>query len=321
MKILKIIFGLLLTVFVMMSIIPYLVPLTRPNEIHYKPFENSNFIVVEDVQIHYRIYHSANKAPTGKLLMVHGLGGSTYSFEKNAQVIADEGYIVLLVDLPGFGYSQRLETFDHSQENRSEVLWSLLDTMDSAFSEEIRSKKWHLAGHSMGGGTVAAMAVLYPQNTESLILIDAALNETNRQSVLFKYPPATRWLQVALERILIRQDFISDFLSSAYGRQPSMEEVTGYLKPLELSGTARSFKGFLRTSRNMEIERIQDIELPVFIVWGEEDLWIPIDEAYKTDDLFDNSKLVTIEKSGHCPMETHPMQFNTFLMNWLSDLN
>lgn len=321
MKILKFIFGLLLTIFVMMSIIPYLVPLTKPNDINYKPFENSNFIVIEDVQIHYRIYHSASRTPIGKLLMVHGLGGSTYSFEKNAQVIADEGYIVLLVDLPGFGYSQRLETFDHSQENRSVVLWSLLDAMDSAFNEEIRSKKWNLAGHSMGGGTVAAMAVLSPHNTESVILIDAALNETNRQSILFKYPPVTRWLQVALERILIRQDFISDFLSSAYGREPSMEDVTGYLKPLEQSGTARSFKGFLRTSRNMEIERIQDIDLPVLIVWGEEDRWIPIDEAYKTDGLFDDSKLVTIEKSGHCPMETHPMQFNTFLINWLSDLN
>jgi pimeloyl-ACP methyl ester carboxylesterase len=100
-----------------------------------------------------------------------------------------------------------------------------------------------------------------------------------------------------------------------------MEDVTGYLKPLELSGTARSFKAFLRTSRNMEIERIQDVDLPVFIVWGEEDRWIPIDEAYKIDGLFDDSKLVIIEKSGHCPMETHTKQFNTFLMNWLSDLN
>lgn len=321
MRIFKIIFGLLLSLLIILSVIPYLVPLSSPNDNALQPFENSNFRLVEGVRIHYRIYEPANVTTIGKLLMVHGLGGSTYSFEKNAQAIADEGYLVILVDLPGFGYSQRLETFDHSQENRSELLWKLISDIDLGLSEYAKSMKWNLAGHSMGGGTVAAMNVLNPENTMSLILIDASLYETNNQSILFKYPPMTRWLQVVLERILIKRDFISDFLASAYGQPPTDEDVTGYLKPLELSGTARSLNGFVHTSRNMEIERIKDIQSQVLIVWGENDGWVSVDDAYRIDSMLDFSQLAIIENAGHCPMETHSVEFNTLLITWFSELN
>lgn len=311
----------LLFLFVILSVFPYLVPLSSPNDVIIQPFENSNNIVIDDVQIHYRVFEPVTMEPTGKVLMVHGLGGSTYSFEKNAQVIADEGYHVVLVDLPGFGYSHRLDKFDHSQENRSELLWKFVGEIDLGLNEEVMVMKWHLAGHSMGGGTVAAMAALNPTNTESLILIDAALFETNQKSIVSKYPPVTRWLQVALERVFIKRKFISDFLASAYGHPPTEEDVTGYLKPLEISGTARSLNGFINTSRNMEIERVKDIQTPVLIVWGENDSWIPVEDAYKIYAMFDHSKLEVIENAGHCPMETHSNEFNAFLITWLSDYN
>lgn len=321
MKIIKIISVVILSLFFTLSILPYLVPLSNTNDLRTQPFNNSNYQSVNEIYLHFRLFEPQNRVPNGKILMVHGMGGSTFSFEKNAQVIADKGFIVVLVDLPGFGYSQRLEDFNHSQENRSDLLWNLIEQIDSGLSDQVKPLKWNLAGHSMGGGTVAAMAAAEPNKTKSLILIDAALYETNQNFFLIKYPPVVRWIQVALEKIFLSRDFIEDFLTSAYGRSPTVEEVSGYLEPLEILGTARSIKGLLETSKNMEFAKIENIKPRTLIIWGENDQWVPVDEAYRISDMLEFSKLMIVESAGHCPMETHSEIFNTFLITWLSDMN
>lgn len=63
------------------------------------------------------------------------------------------------VDLPGFGYSDRNPTYDHSQAHRNEDVWSLPETIDNTLESDLTNRPWNLAGHSMGGGTVAAIAI------------------------------------------------------------------------------------------------------------------------------------------------------------------
>jgi pimeloyl-ACP methyl ester carboxylesterase len=42
------------------------------------------------------------------------------------------------------------------------------------------------------------------------------------------------------------------------------------------------------------------------ILWGEEDKWIPIEQAYSLHQLIPNSKLVTVPQAGHLVIEERP---------------
>ncbi|MFT4699317.1 MAG: pimeloyl-ACP methyl ester carboxylesterase, partial [Flavobacteriaceae bacterium] len=43
-------------------------------------------------------------------------------------------------------------------------------------------------------------------------------------------------------------------------------------------------------------------------LWGENDLWIPLDNGKRMNSLLENSKLVVIKNSGHVPMEENPTE-------------
>ncbi len=112
--------------------------------------------------------------------------------------LQEAGYLVVAVDLPGFGYSTRDRDINHSQLNRSKLLWELLDKIDALLLPEQKALQWFLAGHSMGGGTAAAMTKARPLETKALILVDGALFDNNPgfAAKLIEYPPVARWTQV-----------------------------------------------------------------------------------------------------------------------------
>lgn len=318
-KVLKWIGIALLGIILLLSIVPYLVPLSRSGDVtRIRPYDNSMYYEVDEVVVHYRIFLPEAENVSGKILLVHGMGGSTYSFEKTVSELTAEGYLVVAVDLPGFGYSGRPEDFDHSHKSRSALLWGLLDEVDKTSPAVSEGQRWHLAGHSMGGGTVAAMAVDREDRTESLILIDGALLENERGGgLLFAIPPVTRWIQVVLEQFVIRAVNIRSFLRSAYGVEPTEEQVLGYLNPLSLPGTARGAAQLLRTSKNVPLQDLSSLKMPVTAIWGEKDSWVPLSDTEQIRNVLPQLDVEIIEGAGHVPMESHPEAFNQALLSAL----
>ena len=315
-KVLKWIGIVLLGLLLLLTIIPYLVPLSRSGEVtSLRPYDNSMYFEENGVSVHYRLFLPESENVRGKIFLVHGMGGSTYSYEKTIPELTAEGYMVLAADLPGFGYSSRPEVFDHSQKNRSALLWGLLDEVDQTSLDGSGVQRWLLAGHSMGGGTVAAMAMERQDRTEHLVLIDGALLENNRGGgILFDLPPVMRWVQVALERFVIRENNIRSFLRSAYGAEPTQQQISGYLDPLKLPGTARGAASLLRTSENLHLQELSILEIPVTAIWGEKDSWVPLSDTEEIRKVLPQLEVTIIEGAGHVPMESHPETFNrTFL--------
>nr|MDQ5807491.1 alpha/beta hydrolase [Actinomycetota bacterium] len=64
-------------------------------------------------------------------------------------------------------------------------------------------------------------------------------------------------------------------------------------------------------------DRLDDIECPVLIVWGEKDLLVPVKDAYTFDELIPDSKLIVYEDVGHCAMFEVPERFNADLRAFL----
>ena len=165
-------------------LLPYALQLTKAEEsLGESPYNDGEFVLIDGVQIHYRLVAPKTEDLVGKILLVHGLGASLYSFHSVIPSLVKAGYMVVAVDLPGFGYSGRPEKYDHSQVNRAAMLWQLLETIDTV------DLPWTLLGHSMGGGTVAAMALSRPADTSSVVLVAGALDDFSfANSFVLKVP-------------------------------------------------------------------------------------------------------------------------------------
>jgi pimeloyl-ACP methyl ester carboxylesterase len=82
---------------------------------------------------------------------LHGLGAaSTLTFAATARHEALEGFTSLLIDLPGFGLSDKPRDWSYTIEDHAEVIREVLAT--------VTDRPVTLVGHSMGGAVAIACA-------------------------------------------------------------------------------------------------------------------------------------------------------------------
>jgi 2-hydroxy-6-oxonona-2,4-dienedioate hydrolase len=312
-RVLKRIVVIIIGLFVLLSIIPYILPLkTLPGEPFEPAFANSQFAEIDDLKIHYRLWGEAGGS-AGKVLLLHGFSGSTFSWRYSAPELEAKGYQVIAVDLPGFGLSERSVTFVPTADNRASLIWNLLETIDPG-------AKWHLAGHSMGGSVVVAMVLQRPEQAKSLILAAGAIPGTagTRPSWLFRYPPVARAVRHLATRVLLSEDNVLKALASAYGRAPDRDAFEGYYRPLLIRETDAVLVTMLQTRDNSLFDQLEDLDLPTLLIWGEEDAWVPLTEGQELLSVLPSSRLITLPEQGHCPMETAPTEFNLNLIEFLA---
>lgn len=297
-------------------VIPYILPVSSRTQIN-QPFDNSEWIEIEGVSIHTQVFQSESMIEGKKILLIHGLGGSTFSFRHNITALVQEGYTVVAVDLPAFGFSDRNPKLISSQENRAIWLWGVLDHIDGRIEND---DPWVIMGHSMGASVAIAMEEKNSTSVKGLIFIDGAVVERRRQSSWANIGYFQRILQVALHHFLIKPKAIESFLTSAYGRVPTQMEIDGYLLPLTIQSTPVALSKFVSTATSKTIDDIVNRDIFIGVLWGEEDAWIPVSTVEMIEYTFPQTHTVIFEGEGHCPNETAET-FNDELINMLRKLS
>ncbi|MDZ4133581.1 MAG: alpha/beta hydrolase [Dethiobacteria bacterium] len=266
---------------------------------------------MEGIELHFRQFGD-DAGSSGNILLVHGFAGSTFSWRHVFPALELEGYRVIAVDLPGFGLSERDTSFAYTSATRAELLWSLLNSIKP-------DARWHLVGHSMGGGTVTAMVLQKPELVESLVLVAGAIpgNGSARSTWLFRYPPVSRWVRQLTTRYFLAENNVYSMLTSAYGRPPDPDEFAGYYQPLLIENSDASLAAMLKVSDPSIKELLSTVDQPALLIWGEKDSWVPLTEGTMLNKFFPHAELVVLAGEGHCPMETAPGIFNNFLLDFL----
>jgi pimeloyl-ACP methyl ester carboxylesterase len=110
---------------------------------------------------------TAGPADGPAVVLVHGFGGSTYSWRYTGAVLAAAGYRVVAMDLRGFGLTVKSWDGDYSHAAQARLVLGVMDAVgvESAV----------LVGHSMGGNVVATVAQIAPDRARALVLVDAAV--------------------------------------------------------------------------------------------------------------------------------------------------
>ena len=305
-----------LFIFCILSIIPYFFS-NHLKDAPEKPFENSYFFEFNHTKFHYRLF--VPKHIERKVILIHGFSGSTFSFRNNFDSLVNCNSLVVSIDMPAFGYSDKSEYANYTDSNKINGIHFLLQQIDKLCD----TKKWHLVGHSMGGITIGQFASKFPEQTQSLIFIDGLPFKQTEHSFLQKmllYPPLLKWADVILERKFLSESSFHELLSSAYSQDADSISTKGYMKPFESKGSGSAV---IRMGANFSYPNFNDSiinTLPKLIIWGAKDQWVPIMSA--TDYLKKpNTQSFIIDDAGHCPMETHPKKVNAAITDFISKLD
>ncbi len=59
------------------------------------------------------------------------------------------------------------------------------------------------------------------------------------------------------------------------------------------------------------------MDLPVLVVWGSEDAWIPVDRAHRLAELIPGARLRIVDGAGHLVQLDQPAALAVALTEWL----
>lgn len=252
--------------------------------------EFSRFVRVGDVDIHYR-----DEGEGEPVVLVHGAFSSLHTYDVWADHLRDH-FRVIRLDMPGFALTGPNAANRYSMEGQVEYLIRFLDALGIA--------DCHIAGSSLGGWVSWEAAARYPERFNRMILIGAAGFITRDTMPLpFKMmqaPFAGRVVKFALKRSLMEV-----FMRQVF-HDPSRitsEMLDRYYHLNARPGNPEAFYRIVNSPFIDNTQHLRRIKMPVLLMWGEHDKWVPLEHAGRFAEILPNTETLVYPHAGHIPME------------------
>lgn len=278
------------------------------------------WLEVSGYRLHYLHRLPPGPRAKGRVLLIHGFGASVYCWSSLAPALVREGYEVVAVDWPPFGWSQGLGTEPSaaqgsgSPEVKARLLWAFLDALDA--TRDSSPGPWILMGHSLGGRIASWMAVQEPASTQGLVLIAPASLGPLGFPGLGRSRLFSTLLSKNLGPYLSKPGKISAALARAYGRKPSPEEVEAYQAPLIRPGAQVELVAWAGTASESTEPPSADIKAPCLILWGTRDR-IVRNQGKRLSSLIPASTYIAYPGAGHVLMETEAARLESDILDFL----
>lgn len=228
-----------------------------------------------------RIHYDAAGRDGGPVVLVHGLGGRAEDWQNMAPYLVKAGYRVYMIDLLGFGRSEKPSDFSYSVEDQAAVVAGFLDALGL--------KQVDLGGWSMGGWIVQRVAIENPGRIRRLILFDSAgLNEAPSWNTQLFTPTTTAELQQFEALLMPHPPNLPDFIARDMVRT-SEKNAWVVQRALET----------MLTGQNTTDTLLPHLKMPVLIVWGTDDRIFPLRHGETMHRLAPQSQLEVFTGCGH----------------------
>ena len=288
------------------------VPLVRPTRIDWNPSLSPQTIQINGHTIFYTV-----RGEGKPLLLIHGYGAGMWVWEKQIDVLS-RSYRVYALDLIGHGFSDRPKI----PYTPGTYIHFLGDFMDG-----VEIEKAVLIGNSMGGGIAWAMAILYPERVDRLILIDCVppdvlhqvKNESFRALAVIKDIPILAYLAIAARGKHSMKWVLLECVSDI--RRITPEVVDRQYQLSKIKGTTWVLYSTLRHAKealNLK-DQLSMIRQPALFIWGEKDLIFPPYVGEVLHQTVPGSKFLRVEGSGHIPMWETPDEVNQAILDFLKE--
>jgi pimeloyl-ACP methyl ester carboxylesterase len=285
---------------------------------------DGQFIEIDGASIYY-----LDRGPVDGpvVLLLHGFGGSTFTWRDNIDVLAEAGFRVVAYDRPPFGLSDKNPALDYSPAAAANQALGLMNALDIETAT--------LVGHSAGGSVIAHFAIEYADRVDGMVFVAGAVGyDRGSESVgndsalggLFQFA-ANLSPESSMARQLVRafvspERFIGLLRDAYYDPDIVTDEVAaGYQRILQIEGWEAAFLALLQSPADTpspDLELLAQSATPILLIWGEEDTWVPLAVGQRLHQLLPAADWITYRDVGHLPMEEKVEQFNTDLLAFLA---
>jgi pimeloyl-ACP methyl ester carboxylesterase len=236
------------------------------------------FAVLDGVELYFE-RHGDRGEP---LVLVHGFTGDISDWRFQIEAFAPT-HRLLVLDNRGHGRSPA------PRDGSAYGIEVMAGDVES-LAARVGFDRYHLVGHSMGGGIAQEIALRSPHTLLSLTLHDTSYRFNHRPLQLPDDPPL---LPPA------RLEYVTERL--------------GRMSPETLLGCWNALQAWGGTE-----ERLPRLEIRTLIICGERDSALIADGSRRLAELIPGARLCTIAGAAHCPQEERPEAFNAALRGFLS---
>lgn len=257
----------------------------------------SKFIDVGGTTVHMRDEGNPDGMP---LVLIHGSLGSLHMWDGWVARLKDR-YRLISVDLPGHGLTGAWERGDYSIDAYADFVEVLADTL--------QLDRFAIAGHSMGGAVAWTFAATRPERVSHLILVDASgyprEGDAPLRSRLTRLPLLGDLGIYFKPEWLVRQGLEEVYADPA---NVTPERVHRFAELQRFPGNRQATLQRARNQEPLDPTPLKRLDVPTLIIWGAQDHWVPIADAFRFQGDIKGAKLAIFEKSGHDPMEEEPTE-------------
>jgi pimeloyl-ACP methyl ester carboxylesterase len=291
--------------------------------------ENSHYITLMissldqddlEIDIHYQDVGSVDDPV---IVLLHGAFASSHTFIPWSETLISSGYRVIMIDLPYHGLSGGFRDQITSLRRSAHVVKALLDAL--SIDQVV------IGGNSMGGGVSWYFASIFHGvddfEVTGLVLIDAVFpsltggRPMNGIFNLISNDPYASFFSKMTPKFLL-----GSILGGVYGSESELESETlnRYYDLLRRTGNRKAI--LVNTQEDIDtslsLSNILTDGIPVLIMWGNEDSWIPVSTTnlFKEALQLSDDDIIIYEGLGHVPMEENPTLTVIDLLSFLSNL-
>ncbi len=260
----------------------------------------SDFIQIDGMDVHYR--DEGSTVDTLPIVLIHGTGSSLHTFDEWVAVLKSEKRIVRL-DLPGFGLTGPFPDRHYSIDNYVIFIENFLSSKGI--------KKCVLGGNSLGGQIAWQFTVKNPEVVDKLILIDAAGYPLESKSVPIAFTMARTPILNKLMTFITPRFMVQKSVENVYADKTKVTEalIDRYFELTLREGNRQALIDRMTIRMDTSaLQLINKIQQPTLVLWGEQDLLIPVKNAHRFHDDLPNDTLVILKNIGHVPMEENPQK-------------
>lgn len=285
---------------------------------------NGQFMTINGAEI----YYIAEGDPSDPAVMlIHGFGGSTFTWRDNIPALVQAGYYAVALDLPPFGLSEKSATIGYSGGDLAGYVAGLMDGLNI--------ERGTIVGHSMGGEVTSYFAVNHTERVDKLVFVAGGLFNLQVEGIpdvatdngpfafLDRIDPANP-AAVDFLRSVLRPSVYANFLDASYYNDDFVtdEIIAGYTRPLLTRDWPVGLLAYIQAADENPVTLDQLVEAvgntPILFMWGEEDAVVPRILGETMDAALPNTSFVTYPQTGHIPMEEALDAFNEDLLTFLN---
>ena len=244
---------------------------------------------------HGDIFYRVHGDKGHPILLIHGLGASSYSWRHLIPLLEKKHRIVSL-DLWGFGKSHKDPSVFLTIDDHCDIINQLLKTL--------KIKKCHLVGSSMGGAIAFWLALQNKERFKKIVGFAPAAHPSLVPEYLTKLSWVAGWTPWVMNRTLIKQALWGIYNNKSLVTE---EAIDAYLEPYLDRRAHRTFANALSIIQDERIfNSLPRITNDTLIIWGEKDSTIPKTIIDKVVEKHPNTLYISHPSAGHHPMEEYP---------------